>query len=236
MDVLLVLFLPALFQKSFGKLLAHIAPENVSNTLKEVDIAAAMQMYNLERAYAINALTISNELISLRRNQGLDVLQALSLLQQRVSAMRSLPYRPPSSSRGHGSGGESGRGASASGGGGAAVSSQHRQLGADEDRHVEKRRRLSKSCSCDAGTGAPALGPAVGLNSGPGMEGRGGPLNAGASSNDENVLRAEKRAVSGVAGSGSSEGGGGGGGGAAAAGSDAGSDDMADFKRSRREM
>ena len=237
--------------QSFEKLLAHIAPETVNNLLKEAEIAGAMQMYNLERAYAVNALTISNELISLRRNHSLDMLQALDLLQQRVSNMRSEPYRPPSAAR---AGRPAPLGASVAGagggggGGGGPKSPPNQQQQLDDDYHVEKRRRLSKHACPGGGGGGGGVGvggaaaaaagggdgafaamaamAAAGVEAGPG--------------NEENELRPQKRVGGGSVSSSSSGGSGGGGGGGGGGGAGAGgggavqAEDIADFKRARK--
>ena len=130
----------------------------------------AMQAYDLQREYAINALTIKNELISLRVNRGLDILQALKLLNHRVKSMQNIPAKPPlfqPTSRHYGD--------------------------LTEDLHTEKRRRLTKS-RCLAlnrtangsfgTTNQPSVTAAAPMA--PPQFRRG---------NEENLVRADKRAV-----------------------------------------
>lgn len=114
-------------------LLAHIAPGVVTHSLREAEIAEAMQVFNLDRGYAINVLTIKYELISLRIHRGFDVLQALGVLDSRVKRMRVTSAM---------------RAAAAAAARGATVdssSSQPERPEEAEDLHTEKRRRLTKT-------------------------------------------------------------------------------------------
>ena len=164
--------------QAFRRILSHIAPTNSSLVLRESDITRAMRMYNLERSYAMNALTISSELISLRRDRGLGMADALLLLQRRVKEMElssAADTKPCTFGLAGNAGG---------GGGGAKPDS--------EDCHVEKRRRVAKSPSI-AQMGSPSAstfspGAASGVENARGSSSVVG--------NEENTLRAEKRAVS----------------------------------------